>query len=139
MSRWVSDLKVRVFLHRLKVFFDLVLDFWELCSNVSFSFNTSLSHVWHVFAWRLENQVDSFFNVLIIAINDLSNGWDGRKFEVEARIFSQNICQSFNECIHPRRTINFDQFLNSFNSCDSNGWGSVFQVVSYHWLKFLLE
>lgn len=49
MSGRISDLKIRIFNHRLQMRFYFIFDFDESQCNVSLSLDTSLSNIWNIF------------------------------------------------------------------------------------------
>ncbi len=128
MSCWISDLKIGILNHWLQVFLHLVFNFAEPNCYVSFRLHTSLSDIGHILTWGLEDQLDSLFKILIIAINDLSDSWDSWELKVEARILCQDVSQLLEERIHPCATVNFHELLNSLNCSYSDGWSAILEV-----------
>ena len=139
MRSRVPNFKVWVLHHWWQVFLHLILHFTEFHSNVSFCLHTCLSHVWNTFAWRLENQTQALLKILVVCVNYLPDCVNCSQLEMEAWVFSQNVTQSFDESVNPCWSINFYQFLNSFNGRNSDCRGSVLEVSCDKRFKLLKQ
>ena len=143
VSNCGSDFKVLVFTQRTNMLLYHISNAWFLVflSNISLHLHTDLSNVSHWLSWCSDYQVNWLLKKSF-SMDRYANLFQrvyGSYFEVEARIFGEDITQFGDEAVDPGRTKCFTEVWYFWNSHCTNRWYSVFKVVQKERLKVFRE